>query len=85
MSPDQINTVTNALVELSSITERHGPGFVAGAAATAICWAIRRYGPRISERRQTRRGLQRLQSYANHPGARRLLDDIHRQPREEEL
>lgn len=40
---------------------------------------------RVRRHYRNRDGIQRLESYANHPGARRLLDDIHNQPREEEL
>jgi hypothetical protein len=31
---------------------------------------------------RTRRGIRRLQQYANHPGSRAILDDFH-QPRKE--
>lgn len=34
-------------------------------------------------RRQIRHAIHQLEHFANHPGARRLLDDIHNQPREE--
>jgi len=34
--------------------------------------------------RERRRGIRRLEHYANHPGARRHHDDMRNQPREEE-
>lgn len=52
-------------------------GAMLAAAVWAVVHAIR------GDRHLTRRHIRRLESYANHPGARRLIDDIHNQPREE--
>jgi hypothetical protein len=60
------------------------PALIFGAAiVVSSVWAIRHAV--LGGEHRTRQGIRRLESYANHPGARRLLDDIHHQPREEEL
>jgi hypothetical protein len=86
MTPEQIDTVTNGLINLHTFLDEHGPGLFAAAVAGG-CWIVvsRIRARRARRRREIHRGIQHLERYANHPGARRLLDDIHNQPREEEL
>lgn len=52
---------------------------LAAAIATAGIWAV---AHSIRSGRRTRRGIRRLQQYANHPGSRPILDHFH-QPRKE--
>lgn len=86
MTPAQIDTVTNGLVNLHAFIDRHWPALIAFAIAGACWWAMWRWN-----RRQTRRqaaiddGIRQLEQYANDPDTRRLQDDINTQPREEEL
>jgi len=52
------------------------PVFVVGI---SLAWCQARQPARAR-----RRGIRRLEQYANHPGARRLHDDTHNQTREED-
>lgn len=53
----------------------------AAAMLTAAVWAV--VHAIRGDRHLTRRDIRRLEAFANHPGARRLLDDISNQSREE--
>jgi len=54
MTPEQIDTITNALVEVHAIVGEYGPGLVAAAVAGG-CWMV---ASRIRARRTWRRQLQ---------------------------
>lgn len=79
---DTGHTVTPIGDGLIDYIRQIGPGalFIAGAGAT--WWALDKTADTIRQR-PVRRAIRRLESYANHPGARALLDDI--ENREEEL
>jgi hypothetical protein len=54
------------------------PALILGAVMTISgAWAIR-HAVRGGEHR-TRSGIRQLEKFANHPGARRLLDDIRKE------
>lgn len=59
-------------------------GIQTGALIALLCaiGGARQLAGRIRDRQATRRGIRRLQQYANHPGSRAVLDDFH-QPRKE--
>lgn len=61
------------------MTPEYGPGLLAGAISALGWWAIRRQ----HQRHTRRRGIQRLEAYANQPETRRLHDDTHNQPGKE--
>ncbi|NUP15450.1 MAG: hypothetical protein HOZ81_04970 [Streptomyces sp.] len=69
MTPEQIDAVTNAAINAHSFLDQHGPYLFAAATGAAGWWAIPRIS-RITQRRKARRGIQRLESYANHPANR---------------
>lgn len=84
MTPEQIDTVTNGLINLHTFVDQHGPEVAYGACTLALWWALHRIERRIRARRELRHAIHRIEAFANHPGARRLHDDTHNQPREEE-
>ncbi len=87
MTPDQINTVADAAIRLQELGDLYGPGIALTLGAGAICWALRRATgalyDHLAHRRDIRRGLRRLEQYADPRGNRQLLDDMHK-PRKEE-
>lgn len=62
MTPEQIDTVANALIEVHAAVETYGPGLAVAATLWAATWTLRRI--------RIRRGIRRLQAHANHPGIR---------------
>lgn len=56
--------------------------WVGVTAGVVVVVAVCRAGAGIARRRRIRQGIRRLENYANHPGVRRLHDDIDN-PREE--
>lgn len=86
MTPDQINTWTDAALQMQTMADTFGPGITLTVGTAAAWWASRRAAAaihdRLAHRRDVRRGLRRLQQYANPDGNRQLLDDMH-QPRKE--
>ncbi len=87
MTPDQINTVADAVIRLQELGDLYGPGIILALGSTAAYWAVSRTAGhlhnRLAHRREVRRGLRRLQQYANPDGNRQLLDDMHK-PRKED-
>lgn len=77
MTPEQIDTVTDGLINLHDFVDQHGPG-LAAAAIAVIGWCA--MWCRLQ--RQTRRdqttadGIRRIEQYANDP--------THRDPRKED-
>lgn len=70
MTPEQIDAFTNAAVNVHAWLDTHGPYLFAAATAGAGWWAIPRIS-RINQRRVARRGIRRLEAFANHPAHRR--------------
>lgn len=86
MTPDQIDTVTTGLINMHTFLDQYGPGLLAGAIPGIGWWAMWRHQQRQHQRDAAFADqIHRIEHYANDPGARRLYDDIHNQPREEEL
>jgi hypothetical protein len=87
VTPDQIDTWTDALAHAQPFVDTFGPGIALTLGAAAAYWAVSRTAGhlhnRLAHRREVRRGLRRLQQYADPHGNRQLLDEIH-QPRKEE-
>ena len=85
MTPEQIDAFATGLVKVHGFLDTHGPGLLAAVIAALGWWVVWRHHKRQARRRAVAlEGIHRLEQYANHPGARRLLDDIHNQPREED-
>lgn len=73
MSPDQIDTVTNGLIELHAMADVYGPGLLLAAAAVAgwrACQWIAGLGFRLYGTARGRRGIRQLEAFANHPANR---------------
>jgi hypothetical protein len=58
--------------------------WVAVTTAVLVVVAVCRAGAAIGRQRHIRQGIRRLENYANHPGVRRLHDDIHDQREEDQ-
>ena len=84
MTPAQIDTVTNGLINLHTFVSDWWPAITGLAITTFGTWLAFRCA-RFLGQHELHRGIQRLEHYANHPGARRLNDDTHNQPREEDI
>lgn len=67
MTPAQIDTVANALIETHAAVDTYGPGLAVAAGVWAASWTLRRI--------RIRRGIRRLQALANHPGIRAATND----------
>lgn len=78
MTPHQIDVVTNGLIATHDWIAAHGRPLATATATTAAWLTI----PRITRRASRRRGLRRLEQYANNRASRTILDDFH-QPRKE--
>lgn len=62
MTPEQIDTVTNAAINLHTLLDTYGPGILAGAIPGIGWWAIRRRQQRQARRRAvTQQRLERQQ------------------------
>lgn len=85
MTPEQIDTVTNGLINTYTFIDEHWAHAAYLACTAAVWWALARIQRRRRARRDLQQAIRRIEQYANHPGARRLHDDTHRQPREDEL
>lgn len=87
MNPDQIDAWTNAVIKAQPFIDTFGPGITLTIGAAATYWAASRTAgaihSRLAHRRDVRRGLRRLEQYADPNGNRALLDDMHK-PRKEE-
>ncbi|MFD8200026.1 hypothetical protein [Streptomyces sp. NPDC059701] len=68
MTPEQLDTAINAYVAVDAAVTEYGPGL----AVAAGLWATARVSRRIAHRLHQRRGLRRIEHYANHPLAHRL-------------
>jgi len=68
VTPEQLDTVINAFVAVDAARAEYGPGI----AVAATAWITWRTSRRITDRLRRRRGLRRIENYANHPIARRL-------------
>jgi hypothetical protein len=81
MTPDQIDAVTDAAVKLTHMVDTFGPGIALTLGATAAYWGLSRGAgalhDSITHRRDIRRGLRRLEQYADPRGNRELLDDLY--------
>lgn len=70
MTLEQYSAAVDAWVWIDQQIHMYGPGLALTAACIAISWTsskIRAW----REKRATRRQLQHIERYANHPGARR--------------
>jgi len=87
VTPEQADAWTDAVIKLQPFIDTFGPGIALALGATGTCWAFSRAAgavhDRISHRRDVRRGLRRLEQYADPNGNRELLDEIHRPWKEE--
>lgn len=86
MTPEQIDAFTNAAVNVHAFLDHHGPELLAPAVAGTAWWLMWRRAQRQHRRdAATAEAIRRIEQYANNPDTRRLYDDVHNQPREEEL
>lgn len=70
MTPEQIDTVANALIETHAAVDTFWPGLAVAASLWAATWTTRRITTAIRRRRTTPRTIRQLENYANHPANR---------------
>jgi hypothetical protein len=66
VSPETIDGFVNAWLWAVDKVDTYGPGVVFVATVVATWWALNR-AARIVRRLRHRRGIRRLEHYANHP------------------